>query len=95
MTNNFRLQQYQSNLKDDNKYDVTVDLKNIITKKGKAQKWICALYPNIIEEKKEYAWKIKIRNMRNFQIMVRVAPLSMNDQNFATRLGLPIQNQYS
>lgn len=27
--------------------------------------------------------------------MVGVAPLSMNAQNFATRLGFPIQNQYS
>lgn len=59
LTNNFRFQEYQSNLKDDNKYEVTGDLKNIITKKEKLKNGFVPYAPINLKKKKNTLGKSK------------------------------------
>ena len=93
--NNFIFQKSKMNTNDDNNYEVSGELNNIIIKTGKIQKWICALCSNKFIHEKENIWKIRILNTRNFQILVGVAPLSMNIQYIASRLGLPGQTAWN
>ena len=48
-------------------------MENIVTKPGKGKKWIRILSKNVLDEKKEYIWKIKILKTNSNNIMVGVA----------------------
>ena len=50
-------------------------MENIVTKPGKEKKWIRILSKNILEEKKEYTWKIRILKTNSNNIMVGVAQI--------------------
>ena len=48
---------------------------NIITKNIENKQWIRILSKNILKNKKEYSWRIKILNSKNKDIMVGVAQI--------------------
>ena len=58
---------------EDEKYLLSGDMENIVTKPGKGKKWIRILSKNVLDEKKEYIWKIKILKTNSNNIMVGVA----------------------
>ena len=60
---------------EDEKYVLSGEMENIVTKPGKEKKWIRILSKNILEEKKEYTWKIKILKTNSNNIMVGVAQI--------------------
>ena len=60
---------------EDEKYLLSGEMENIVTKPGKGKKWIRILSKNVLDEKKEYIWKIKILKTNSNNIMVGVAQI--------------------
>jgi len=60
---------------EDEKYLLSGEMENIVTKPGKEKKWIRILSKNVLDEKKEYIWKIKILKTNSNNIMVGVAQI--------------------
>ena len=64
-----------NNINDSRKYKVEGECKNIITKIGQDEKFICARCENILEKGKEYKWKIKILKTKSGTINIGVAQI--------------------
>ena len=65
--------EFDNNITEKQQYILSGEIGNIITKNADDKKWIRILSKNILKDKKEYSWKIKILNSKNKDIMVGVA----------------------
>ena len=76
--------EFENNTDEKQKYILSGEIENIITKNVEDKKWLRILSKNILKNKKEYCWKIKILNSKNKEIMVGVAQkeTKMVYQNF-------------
>ena len=67
------------NVKEDRKYNISGDNKNILTKTGTDNEWIGAIYENELDKSiEEHKWKIKILKTYNKDFMVGVAPIDFD-----------------
>ena len=67
--------EFANNIAEKPQYILSGEIENIITKKEEDKKWIRILSKNILKNKKEYSWTIKILNSKNKDIMVGVAQM--------------------
>ena len=65
--------EFDNNITEKQQYILSGEIDNIITKNADDKKWIRILSKNILKDKKEYSWKIKILKSKNKDIMVGVA----------------------
>ena len=77
----FKFKKCPNNLDNSKKYVVTGEKENIITKVGTNSDYFGIICKNILEEKKEYKWKIKILKTDCYAILVGVAPIDFNINN--------------
>ena len=65
--------EFENSTDEKQKYILSGEIENIITKNVEDKKWLRILSKSILKNKKEYSWKIKILNSKNKEIMVGVA----------------------
>ena len=70
--NNFKFKNCPENINENRKYIVTGEDNNILTKTGTNEQWMGTICENILDNLKEYIWKIKILKTNNYEIMVGV-----------------------
>ena len=75
---NFKFKQCPKKISENKKYKIIGKKRNILTKTGKDCNWMGTLCENILDKSKEYYWKIKILNTKDYNIMVGVAPSDFN-----------------
>ena len=75
-------------------YILSGEMENIITKSGKDSKWIRILSKNILENSKEYAWKIKILNTKSNNIMVGISQIETEFEIYNNNYNINIMESY-
>ena len=76
--NYFSFKECPINIKEDRKYVITGEKRNIITKTGKDGICMGTICENELEKDKEHSWIIKILKTKNYQIDVGVAPIDFD-----------------
>ena len=69
----FKFKDCPQNIKEDRKYLISGDNKNILTKTGKDSIWMGTICESELKEGYEYKWKIKILKTKLYNIDVGVA----------------------
>ena len=74
LPNIFQFKQCPINIKEERKFSVSGEKKNIFTKTGTDCRWVGNICENELESNQEYKWKIKVLKSKYLNIMIGVAP---------------------
>ena len=86
--NEFNFKKCPDNIKDERKYIITGEQKNIFTKIGADYCWTGNICEKQLDQSKEkYSWKIKILKSFNYNIMVGVATIDFDINSSSCEIG--------